>query len=92
MRARASAQRWEEELPKTEMEMEWTTRYFMHQRNVWYQRLVDLRASGIIQQGHEAYCEEKMRYWEEFARIAAFQFQKANPDFPRIWVPIVTPK
>ena len=84
--------RCEEELPKTEKEMVWTTRYFMHQRDLWYQRLINVRAIGITQKGYDAYCEDKMWHWEEFARLAAFQFQKVNPNFPSVWVPIITPQ
>jgi hypothetical protein len=89
MRARAHAHRWEEELLKTEKEMIWTTRYFMHQRDTWYGRLVALREQGVAQKGHEAYCEQMISQWEEFARLAEFQFRRANSDFPDTWVPIV---
>ncbi len=91
MRARAHTQRWEEELPRTEKEMEWTTRYFMYERDVWYRRLVNLREEGSGGKGHEAYCEQQISQWEENARLAAFQFRKANPDFMDPWVPIITP-
>jgi hypothetical protein len=90
MRARAHAHRWEEELPKTEQEMVWTTRYFMYQRDTWYKRLVILRAQDVKQKGHEAYCERNISQWEEFARLAEFQFRNANPEFPNTWVPIIT--
>jgi hypothetical protein len=43
------------------------------------------------QRGHEVYCEQMISQWEEFARLAAVQFRKANKDFPDTWVPIVTP-
>jgi hypothetical protein len=89
LRARAHANRWEEEFPKTEKEMVWTTLYFMHRRDAWYGRLVALRVQGVAQKGHEAYCERMISQWEEYARIAAFQFRKANSDFPDTWVPIV---
>jgi hypothetical protein len=91
MRARAHAQRWEEELPRTEREMEWMICYFMHERDVWYGRLVNLRERGLDRKGHEAYCEQKISQWEENAHLAAFQFRKANPDFKDPWVPIITP-
>jgi hypothetical protein len=90
LRARATSHRWEEELPRTEMEMIWTTRYFMHERDLWYGRLANLREQGSSKPGHEAYCEQKISQWEEYARIAAFQFRKANEDFPNVWIPIVT--
>ncbi|MDX6295932.1 MAG: hypothetical protein QOH50_5173 [Kribbellaceae bacterium] len=91
LRARANAHRWAEELPRTEMEMIWTTRYFMNQRDVWYDRLVNLRTNGINQSGRNAYCEQMIAQWDEFARLAQFQFRLANPDFPDTWVPIITP-
>jgi hypothetical protein len=83
--------RWEEELPRTEREMVWTTLYFMHQRDDWYSRLQELRQTLPKSPGHEAYCEQKMAQWEEFARIASFQYRQVNPDFPLTWRPIVTP-
>ena len=76
---------------RTEKEMVWTTLYFMHERDTWYSRLVTLREQGLNQGDHEAYCEQKISQWEEFARLAAFQFRNANPDFPTTWVPLVTP-
>jgi hypothetical protein len=32
-----------------------------------------------------------MFHWEEFARVADFQFRSSNPDFPEVWSPLVTP-
>jgi hypothetical protein len=91
MRARAQKHRWEEELPRTEKEMIWTTLFFMHQRDVWYSRSVGLRDSQSFSPGHQAYCEQMIFQWEEMARIAAFQFRRVNKDFPETWRPIVTP-
>jgi hypothetical protein len=70
--------------------MIWTTLYFMHQRDTWYSRLLQIRTLAECQPGKVAYCEEKIAHWEEFARLAAFNFRNANPDFPDIWRPIVT--
>ena len=89
MRGRAHAHRWEEEFLKTEKEMVWTTLYFMHQRDTWYRRLVGLRDQEVPDKGHAAYCEQMISQWEEFARLAAFQFHRANHDFPDTWVPII---
>lgn len=91
MRARAQKNRWEEELPRTEKEMEWSTRYFMHQRDTWYARLLDLRLHQEGASGYAAYCEEMIFRWEEFGRLADAQYRIANPDFPPIWKPLVTP-
>ena len=91
MRARSQKNRWEEELPRTEHEMVWTMLYFMHQRDLWYKRLVEIRQRAASHTGHETYCEEKIFHWEEFARVAAFQFRLANPEFPAVWRPLVTP-
>jgi hypothetical protein len=63
----------------------------MHQRDVWYNRLLGLRTRTDRRKGYEAYCEGKIFQWEEFARIADFQFRSSNPDFPVIWSPLVTP-
>ena len=90
MRARAQRNRWEEEFPRTENEMIWTTLYFMHQRDLWYSRLQALPWMVGSSPGHEAYCQQKISHWEEFARIAEHQFKIANPDFPTTWRPIVT--
>jgi hypothetical protein len=91
MRARAQKNRWEEELPRTEKEMIWTTLFFMHQRDAWYGRLLDIRGETADSPGHRAYCEQMIFQWEEFSRIADFQFVHSNKDFPGIWRPIVTP-
>jgi hypothetical protein len=90
LRARAHAHRWEEELPLTEKEMIWTTLYFVNERDKWYRRLVNLRDQEMDQKGHEAYCEQMISQWEEYARLAAFQFRKANPNFPDTWTPLIT--
>jgi hypothetical protein len=90
MRARAQLHRWEEEFPRTEKEMEWSTRYFMRQRDIWYHRLCSLRQQFPGFLGHEAYCEEMMFRWEEFGRLAEVQYRAVNPNFPIIWKPIVT--
>jgi hypothetical protein len=87
MRARAQKNRWEEELPRTEKEMIWTTRYFMHQSNVWYERLCALRQTTPRSPGHEAYCEEKISEWEELGRIADFQFHQVWLNMPATWKP-----
>lgn len=71
--------------------MVWTTLYFMHQRDSWYNRLVQLRLESGGHGGHAAYCEEKMAQWEEYARVAAFQFRSANPEVQDVWRPLVTP-
>jgi hypothetical protein len=89
MRARAHAHRWEEELPRTEKEMVWTTLYFMHQRDKWHARLVNVSELTGKESGGAAYCQQMISQWEEYARLAAFQFRKANPNFPDTWTPIV---
>ena len=90
MRARAQLNQWEEEFPRTQKEMEWTTLYFMHQRDMWYLRLAGLRQKSPRFMGHEAYCEEMMFHWEEFGRLAEVQYWAVNAQFPLIWKPIVT--
>jgi len=91
MRAHAQKNHWKEELPRTEKEMIWTMMYFMHQRDIWYGRLLNLRLEAPDTGGHRAYCEQMMFQWEEFSRIADFQFRHGNPDFPGVWKPIVMP-
>ena len=87
MRARAQKNRWEEELPRTEKEMIWTTRYFMHQSNVWHERLCGLRQTTPRSSGQEAYCEEKLSQWEELGRIADTQFRQIWYNMPATWKP-----
>jgi len=89
MRARAQKNRWEEELPRTEKEMVWSTLYFMHRRDSWYSRLVQLRQQPKSF-GHRAYCEEMIFRWEEFGHLADAQYKLANTDFPSTWKPLVT--
>ena len=91
MRARAQKNCWEEELPRTEKEMQWSTLYFMYQRDTWYSRLIDLRHRVEETAGHAAYCEEMMFRWEELARLANTQYRVANTDFLPTWIPVVTP-
>jgi len=91
MRARAQKNRWEEELPRTEKEMEWSTRYFMYQRDMWYARRIRVGLQDAPPTGHTAYCEEMIFRWEEFARLADTQYRLANTDFPPTWKPLVTP-
>lgn len=61
----------------------------MHERDNWYAHLVAFRDQGVAPKGHEAYCEQKISQWEEYARLAEFQFGRANSDFPNTWVPII---
>jgi hypothetical protein len=89
MRARAQKNRWEEELPRSEHEMLWTTLYFMHQRDKWYSRLVTLRKTLERGWGHEAYCEKMIFRWEELSRLAEIQYRVANPNFPATWIPLI---
>ena len=88
LRAQAQTWRWEEEYLWTEREMIWTTLYFMHQRDKWYGQLINLHNQGSSQRGHEAYCEQMIAQWEEYARLATFQFWKANPVFLRPGLPL----
>ena len=91
LRARAQKNRWQEELPLTKKEMVWTILFFMHQRDIWYSQLQDLQKMESFSLEHKAYCEQMISQWEEFARIADFQFTEANPDFLPTWCPMVTP-
>ena len=61
----------------------------MHQRDKWYDRSL-LCDQGQDWRGQKAYCEKMVSQWEEYARLAAFKFRKANPDFPDTWTPIIT--
>jgi hypothetical protein len=91
MRARAQRNRWEEELPRTQKEMVWTTLFFMNQSNTWSLRLKQVRQSLPYAFGRHAYCEQMICQWEELGRIADLQFRAANPQFPPTWNPIVAP-
>ena len=87
MRARAQRNQWEEEFVRTKHEMVWVTLYCMHQRDTWYDRLRALCQNQ--QSGLRAYTEEMIYRWEEFARIANFQFRVVNPDLMEIWKPLI---
>jgi len=91
MWARAQKNRWEEELARTEREMEWSTRYFMNKRDAWYSRLIHLRRQPDETAGHAAYCEEMIFRFEEFTRLADTQYRMANTDFPPTWKPLLSP-
>ena len=87
MRARAQRNRWEEEFTRTKYEMIWVTLYFINQRDRWYDRLRRLSHDG--ERGLRAYSEEMIYRWEEFARIADFQFRAVNSELMEIWKPLI---
>jgi hypothetical protein len=64
----------------------------MHQRDLWYERLVQLQhvggVGGIL--GRLVYCEQMIYRWEEFARVADIQFRRVKPDIIPIWKPLIT--
>ena len=61
----------------------------MHQRDLWYGRLVQLQLVGGAS-GHRVYCEQMIDRWEEFARVADIQFRRVKPDNIPIWKPLIT--
>ena len=88
--ARAQRNRWQEELPRTQREMIWTTLYFIHQRDMWQSRLQSSRSVVRRKEGFMAYCEKKIYIWEEMARIADIQFQEADTDYCPVWKPLIS--
>ena len=90
LRSRAQKNRWEEELLRTEREMVWTVLYFMHQRDIWYQRLqLEKNVQQEASLGRLAYCEQQIGQWEELARAGDAQFRLVKADMPETWVPLL---
>ncbi|KAJ3491395.1 hypothetical protein NLJ89_g11346 [Agrocybe chaxingu] len=84
LRARSQKQRWEEELRLVHYEMEWTTRYFLHQAEEW--KKFEDQADNHQDTGAMAYARRKRAMWlglahhaEEHQSMEALPIQPFDP-------------
>ena len=75
LRARARAQRWNEEKDIVLKEMEWVIGTFRHMGGVWKARAEKM---GNEKPGHKAYAARETERWNRWAGIAESKFSKAT--------------
>lgn len=87
--------RWTEEFQLLGYEMEWTTRYFLHQVDVWDQRAkeagqalesedstsVYMGVDVVSRHGAIAYALRKSAMWKQMAIRAQEKFKEVNSSF-----------
>lgn len=78
LRARASAQRWQEEKTLVRYEMQWTVRYFQYHGNKWRQTVAQ---TPTMAAGPQAYAARKAAAWDKMARDADTQFRSISRDY-----------
>ena len=83
--ARARYHRWREEFNITSHEMEWVTRYFVHQMRKW-SAWSDLAAAGG-KTGHVCYAEAQIDIWKRLGEDVDKQFAEENSQYTQLmWV------
>ena len=82
LRARARFHRWREEFNITSHEMEWVTRYFMHQMKKW-SAWSDVAAAGG-KRGHVCYAEAQIDIWKRLGEDADHRFAAANSQYKQL--------
>ena len=73
LRARARAQRWDEEKVIVAKEMDWVIRTFGFMREAWEERA---RKMGDEKLGHKAYAMKEAERWQRWAETARVEFAK----------------
>ena len=73
LRARARAERWNEEKVIVQQEMSWVVRTFGYMREVWEARAKNV---GGDKPGHKAYAIREAERWERWAETARAEFAK----------------
>ena len=73
LRARARAQRWDEEKAIVRKEMDWVIRTFGYMRKVWETRARDM---GGEKPGHKAYAMREAERWQRWIETAKAEFSK----------------
>jgi hypothetical protein len=73
LRARARAQRWNEEEKIVSKEMEWVVGTFEYMERIW-----EVRANGVGDEklGHRAYAAKEADRWRRWAKVARIEFGK----------------
>lgn len=82
LRARARYHRWREEFNITSHEMEWVTRYFLHQMGRWAAWKELALTEG--KNGHVCYAEGQMDIWMRLAEDANKRFSVTNHHYQAI--------
>lgn len=82
LRARARYHRWREEFNITSHEMEWVTRFFMHQMKKWTM-WKDLATTGG-KNGHVCYAEAQIDIWKRLGEDADKRFAEANIQYKKL--------
>ena len=79
LRARAQKERWEEEVILVRYEMQWTVRYFLHNRGLWEERRRNSIGPGLV-----AYATRKASMWNFMALHADHTFSEQNSQYKRL--------
>ena len=82
LRARGRYHHWREEFNITSYEMEWVTRFFMHQMKKWTM-WKDLAVTGM-KNGHVCYAEGQIDIWKRLAEDANTRFVEANSQYKQL--------
>ena len=82
LRARARFHRWREEFNITSHEMEWVTRFFMHQMKKWTTWRDWAVTGGKI--GHVCYAEAQIDIWKRLGEDANKRFAEANSQYTKL--------
>ncbi|KAF9471119.1 hypothetical protein BDN70DRAFT_820446, partial [Pholiota conissans] len=83
LRARANKLRWEEEYTLAGYEMEWTSRFYLHQSAAW-----EKHAGAAAQEclaGAKSYALRKKGMWKEINGLAEKRFRKVNLNYTSPW-------
>jgi hypothetical protein len=75
LRARARAQRWNEEREIVSKEMEWVIGTFEYMEKIWEARAIGVRGERL---GHKAYATKEADRWRRWAEIARNEFIKVG--------------
>ena len=82
LRARGRYHRWREEFNITSHEMEWVTRFFMHQMKKWTMWKDSAITGG--KNGHVCYAEAHIDIWKRLAEDANKRFADANSQYKQL--------
>lgn len=76
LKAKARADRWDEEFKLVWSEMDWTLRYFQHQGRIWVERTQQAVQGGKL--GHAAYAARQGSMWAKFYQQGSRVFEEAK--------------
>ncbi|GLB37202.1 hypothetical protein LshimejAT787_0402530 [Lyophyllum shimeji] len=84
LRGRAQKNRWSEEFMRVGYEMQWTTRFFLYQADLWRTRGAGAAKEGGLGPGPLAYAQRKTAMWKEMAVLADQGFWEVNPSYTKL--------